>query len=88
MNSADGQVIRDGDPHPVLCRLSNERTLIPACARVSLNRMSSRSHQVIQFGKFHYQAIPVVLVEWAFFKIVLYKGWFEGPIRLFLERGI
>lgn len=76
------QVVR---MYPVLGSLPNECTLVPACARVALNRMAPRAYQIVQLRKLDNESVPVIFVKWSLLKVVLDKCWFQGERGLFLK---
>lgn len=69
---------------PVLGCLADKRALIPASARVSLDGVATSANEIIKFGKFDNERIPVVLVKGSLFEVLLDKGRFQRGVRLFL----
>ena len=70
--------------HPVLGCLTDKSTLITSCASISLHRMTSSTHEVIELREFNNKSIPIVLVEWTFLEVLLDEGRFELKFSLFL----
>jgi hypothetical protein len=48
---------------PIFRGLSNEGALGTSGRRITLNRVSTGSHEIIQAGKLDYEGIPIVLIE-------------------------
>lgn len=70
--------------NPVFSSLSNEGTLVSSGTGVALDWVPSCANEVIKFGKFDNQCIPVILVERTFFEVILDEGGFQSNLGLFL----
>jgi len=46
--------------------------------------MSTCPNKVIKLREFDYKGIPVIFIEWSFFKIFLNEGGLERDVGLFL----
>ena len=70
---------------PILGRLPDKRALAPSSTRVALDRVPACAHKVVQVGQLDNQRVPVVLIEWTLFEVVLHKRRLERQARLFLQ---
>src|SRR6266545_4267354 len=53
------QIIR---MHPIFGRLTDESTLITACASITLYRVTSSTNEVIELRELNNKGIPIILV--------------------------
>ncbi len=70
---------------PVLRRLSDEGALRTASAGITLHRMTTRPHEVVELRKLDDKRIPVILIERAFLQVILDEDLFPGRVRFFLR---
>jgi len=70
--------------NPVLGGLTHEVGLVPTSSTITFGRVTSSSHEIIQFRKLDDKGVVVVPEEWLCIQACS-KNRFESPFSLFLE---
>lgn len=70
--------------HPILRRLSDKRALITARTGITLHRVPTSAHEIIEFRKLDDEGVPIVLVERSLIQVVLDKRRLESKVGHFL----
>jgi len=70
--------------NPVLGGLTHEAGLVPTSSTVTLGRVTSGSHEIIQFRELDDEGVVVVPEEWLCIQ-TCGKNRLESPSSLFLE---
>jgi len=71
--------------HPVLGRLAHERALVAAGARVALDRVAARAHEVVQARQLDDDGVERLLVERPLLEEVAHELTLEREAGAFLR---